>query len=59
MIMPDGNKAPVNLTKMDRQAPIVAQTKFVVTVKIPFASDADLGDAMPQFEIADFTQEAL
>ena len=59
MIMPDGNKAPVNFTKMDGQAPIVAQTKFVVTVKIPFASDADLGDAMPNFEITDLTQESL
>ena len=58
MIMPEG-KASVNLTTMDTQQPIVAQTKFVVTVKIPFASDADLGDAMPKFEIADFAQEQL
>ena len=56
MIMPDG-EAPVTLTTMDTQQPIVAQTKFVVTVKVPFASDAELGDAMPDFEIVGFEQE--
>ena len=59
-LMPDDvSTASVNLNKMDQQGPIVAKTKFVVTVKIPFASDADLGDAMPPFEITDFSQEPL
>ena len=59
-LMPDDvGTASVNLNKMDQQGPIVAKTKFVVTVKIPFASDADLGDAMPQFDITDFTQEPM
>ena len=34
-------------------------SKLVVTVKIPNVSDAELGDKMPDFEIADFTQEQM
>ena len=46
-LMLDGQQAKIGLSKM------------VVTVKVPNVSDADLGDKMPAFEIADLTQELL
>ena len=35
------------------------EMKMTATVKITNASDDELGDAMPHFEVADFTQEEV
>ena len=48
------------LILLDRQQARIGMSKMVVTVKIPNAPDANLpGDKMPEFEIADFTQELM
>lgn len=47
------------LILLDGQQAKIGMSKMVVTVKIPNASDAELGDKMPDFEIADFTQEQM
>ncbi len=57
-IIPDG-KDTVTFTMMDKQAPNLAVAKIVTTVKITNASDEQLADQMPQFEILDVTQEQL
>ena len=48
-----------NLILLDNQQARIGMSKMVVTVKIPNVSDAELGDKMPDFEIADFTQEQM
>ena len=48
-----------SLLLLDGQQARIGMSKMVVTVKIPNALDADLGDKMPDFEIADFTQEQM
>ena len=48
------------LILLDGQQAKIGMSKMVVTVKITNASDADLpGNKMPEFEIADFTQEQM
>ena len=53
----DGN--PIVLAVMDTQAPVIGMAKMVTTLKITNAADAELGNAMPHFEVVDFTQEQL
>ena len=48
-----------NLILLDKQQARIGMSKMVVTVKIPNASDAELGDKMPNFEITGFTQEQM
>ena len=45
--------------KIDRAQPKVGEMKMTATVKITNATDAELGDAMPHFEVTDFTQEEV
>ena len=48
------------LILLDGQQAKIGMSKMVVTVKITNASDEDLpGNKMPEFEIADFTQEQM
>ena len=47
------------LILLDQQQARIGMSKMVVTVKISNASDAELGDKMPDFEITDFTQEQM
>lgn len=47
------------LSKIDRAQPKVAEVKITATVKITNATDAELGDDMPHFEVTDFTQEEV
>ncbi len=46
-------------TNAAKETAKMAEAKFVVTLKIKNATDAQLGDKMPSFEITGFTQEVL
>ena len=57
-IFPDKGDA-LSFATMDTQAPIIGKSKMVTTIRITSASDEALGDAQPQFEVVDFTQEQM
>lgn len=54
----DGTYAPKKLSQ-SVQGPILSEVKVVATMTIKNASDADLGDKMPEFTIDDIKQEDL
>ena len=49
----------ISCAKIDRSQPKVSEVKITAILKITNATDAELGDAMPHFEITDFTQEEV
>ena len=49
----------IPLAKIDGAKPKLSEAKMTATVKITNASDAELGNAMPHFEVTDFTQEEV
>ena len=55
----DAGKTKAIATKGDISAdasPLVGKVKFTATMTIKNASDAELGNGMPEFTIDDFTQ---
>ena len=56
-IITDNEAIP--LAKIDHSQPKLAAVKITATVKITNATDAELGEAMPHFEVTDFTQEEV
>ncbi|MBR3221665.1 MAG: hypothetical protein IKF72_05465 [Kiritimatiellae bacterium] len=57
VITEDGIYSPRILLSQPNDAPVVGATKVVVTMTVRNASDAELGDAMPEFTIDDIRQE--
>ena len=57
-IFPDKGD-PVTLTKLDKQAPIIAMGKITTTVKVTNVADADLEGSVPQFEVIEIAQEQI
>lgn len=58
MLISDDGKL-TSLSMLNGQSPTISLSKMTATVKITNATDAELGDNMPQFEVTDFTKEPV